>query len=70
MKGVKSQAGELVRLEVLRFGGRLMTSVGALQRFGERLAPTGAESRPSYRPPATRRKNAEAAGRRLAKAGI
>jgi hypothetical protein len=35
--GVCSPAGERVRLEAVRLGGRLVTSKPALQRFADRL---------------------------------
>jgi Protein of unknown function (DUF1580) len=36
-KGLPVPAGERVRLEAVRLGGRLVTSIPALQRFAERL---------------------------------
>jgi hypothetical protein len=69
MRGVRGPSGECIRLEVLRVGSRLMTSIQALQRFFEASTPRS-DARPSFRPPSLRRKHAEAAGRRLARAGI
>ena len=50
-----------VQLEVLRLGGRLFTSLEALERFGKRLAEVGAESRCR---PKSRRKQARTEGQR------
>lgn len=67
-KGVRG-----VHLEVRRFGGRFVTSVEALDRFGKALAELDAD--PRHRPagqPAAHRCNcgAEQAEAELAKAGI
>ena len=39
LTGLKSPAGELVRLEGIRIGGKWLTSKEAMQRFAERLTP-------------------------------
>jgi hypothetical protein len=39
LDGVRISAGEVVRLEAIRLGGRWLTSVEALHRFGARLTP-------------------------------
>jgi hypothetical protein len=71
LDGVKSPAGETVRLEGIRLGGRWMTSREAIQRFAERLTPvTDTPSPTAPRTPTRRQKAAEQAGRELTAIGI
>jgi hypothetical protein len=66
MKGVRG-----VRLEVLRLGGRLITSREALQRFAEALSADLEQApRPAPRSPAKRRRASERAAAELEKIGI
>ncbi len=59
-----------VRLETIRVGGSLFSSEQALQRFAERLSASDRpEAAPSLRTPARRRREIEAADRRLAEMG-
>ncbi len=61
-----------IRLETINIGATRCTSMEALQRFFDALTAQ-AEHRPVPQPPrltATRRKQIEAAERRLAKAGV
>ena len=52
LTGLKSPAGELVRLEGIRIGGKWLTSKEAMQRFAERLTPDlNGTSAPSPRTP-------------------
>src|SRR4051794_1234750 len=51
-----------VRLEAIRCGGTLCTSMAALQRFFDAL---GRADGPAPRPPSSRRRAVEAAGREL-----
>jgi hypothetical protein len=69
-KGVKTTAGELVRLEVLRLGGRWVTSRQALQRFAERLTPANTQPQPIPRSPTARRRDSERADAECSKAGF
>jgi hypothetical protein len=62
--------GEIVRLEALRLGGRWVTSVEALQRFGEAQTPRAEGTLPMPRPPASRQRAVEQAQHRLKAVGI
>jgi hypothetical protein len=70
LRGIKNHTGEVVKLEVIKVGGRLLTSREALQRFAERLTPCvdGVAPAPPRTPAA--RNRAERAGNELAKIGI
>lgn len=70
--GAKDPAGNLIKLEALRLGGRWMTSREALQRFAERLTPPldAVPRAEAPRPPSARSKAAERAGRELERIGI
>jgi hypothetical protein len=71
LSGVKNPAGELVRLEALRIGGRWLTSREALQRFAERLTPrVEGEARPMPRSPSARERASRRAARQLERLGI
>jgi len=60
-----------VKLETLRVGGTLCTSLEALQRFCERLtASTTAPTQPPAASPTARRRSHERAGRALDRLGI
>ena len=61
-----------VKLETIRVGGTLCTSVEALQRFFERLSATdsGATDAPTLRSPCARQKAIQQADRELEKLGI
>src|SRR5688572_3574372 len=69
--GVKGVRG--VRLEMLLLGGRYLTSLEALERFGRALAETGHPSTPpprKIRPECSRRKAVARAEADLRRAGI
>jgi hypothetical protein len=75
LEGVKSPAGEVVKLEAVRLGGRWVTSAEALQRFAERLTPNTGDGKAQAlaktpRPPTKRQKASERAAAELEKAGI
>jgi hypothetical protein len=72
LKGVKSPTGEIVKLETLRLGSRLVTSREAVQRFALALSRHLAERPPAPAPrtPGARRRAAERADRELARLGI
>jgi hypothetical protein len=63
-----------IRLETIRIGGTLCTSVEALQRFFERLSatdgPAPASSTPARRSPACRAKDIATADAELKKLGV
>jgi hypothetical protein len=60
-----------VRLETIRVGGTLCTSVEALQRFFERLSATDTdEPTPTIRTPAARQRAHERADRELDQLGV
>ena len=42
-KGCKARSGERIHLEHVRFGGRVYTTAGAIERFSEKLARADAE---------------------------
>jgi hypothetical protein len=71
LDGVKSPAGEVVRLEAARVGGRWLTSVEALQRFADRQTPS-VDGTPIVTPRSVsaRRRAAERAGQELERVGI
>jgi hypothetical protein len=58
-----------VRLESVRFGGRLVTSVEALSRFVEALSTAPGDA-PAPSPASAARRRAEAAARELDRIGI
>jgi len=71
MRGARSSAGEIVRLEAIRFGGRWMTSKEALQRFAERLTPRTDSPAPSApRTPTARQRASDRAAKQLESLGI
>lgn len=71
--GAKAADGRVVKLEAARFGGRHLTSRAALARFAAALsAPDTSPDTPApktTRPPAERRRAADAARKRLEAAG-
>lgn len=69
-RGAKTPAGELVKLEAVRVGGRWLTSRGAVARFVTALTPPAAPA-PAPRPRSAgqRKRASEAAGKKLEKAG-
>jgi len=70
-RGARGPAGDRIRLEAVRLGGRWLTSQEALQRFMERLTPAlepGQMAQP--RTPAERLRSSERAGAELARLGI
>jgi hypothetical protein len=73
-RGLKSSStGEVVKLEVIKVGGRLLSSREALQRFGERLSPPSADMPSSPTDPRTRRQRERAierAERELDRLGV
>jgi hypothetical protein len=72
LSGVRTPAGDRVRLEALRIGGRWITSREALQRFAVRLTPVASEG-PAGAPPRTagqRERSAARAAEELARKGI
>lgn len=76
-KGVKARDGQRIHLDHHRFGGRLFTSVEALDRFGAALAAVDVEDLDQRAsPPARRRSSAQRerdiahAEAELAKAGL
>jgi hypothetical protein len=70
-KGARTPTGGVVRLEVVRCGGRTLTSVEAVRRFLDRLtaATVGEETAPAVRTPAERRRASERAEAELKKLG-
>jgi hypothetical protein len=69
-RGVRSPAGQLVRLESVRVGGRWLVSREALQRFVEMLSVRSSDASPSPRSPAERRRKSAVAGKKLERMGI
>jgi hypothetical protein len=70
-KGVRSGAGQFVRLDALRLGSRWVTSAAALQRFAEALTPDlSHEPVPVPRSPGRRERETARAAARLSAAGI
>lgn len=60
-KGVRLPDGQLVKLEVVRLGGRQMTTRGALARFiGAQTPPADADPGPVPAPPTPARRNRRA----------
>lgn len=70
LEGAKAPDGSRVRLEAMRLGGRWLTSVEALQRFGEALTPRLDDDRPTIRTPTQRSRAAERAARELEALGV
>jgi hypothetical protein len=71
VEGVKGPDGGRVRLEVVRLGGRWVTSREALQRFAERLTPRLDGPAPAAPlPPARRRAAAARDAAELDRVGI
>jgi hypothetical protein len=70
LEGAKTPAGEVVRLEAARLGGKWVTSREALQRFAERLTPNLDRQQRTPRPPAGRRRACDRAARELERIGI
>jgi hypothetical protein len=69
LSGILGTNGQRVRLETLRLGGRLVTSMEALQRFGEQLSAR-APIADKPRSPGTRRRASERASKALSEIGI
>jgi hypothetical protein len=69
LAGVKGPNGK-VRLEAIRFGGRWLTSVEALERFAAAQTPNLADRPQLPRSPAARQRAIERADARLQKLGI
>jgi hypothetical protein len=69
VKGVRGPAGERVRLDALRIGGRWVTSASALQRFAEALTPQ-LDGGATPATPTQRQRAAERAGKELEALGI
>lgn len=67
-KGAKTPAGDLVKLEAVRVGGRWLTSRGAVARFVAALT-AAADSAPVLptRTPAQQQRAGDVAGRKLVK---
>src|SRR4051812_16640984 len=60
--GAKTAGGRVIKLETAKFGIQVLTSRAALERFLTALNCTvAADAAPPIRPPAVRRKDAEAA---------
>jgi hypothetical protein len=71
LKGARSPAGDIVRLEAIRLGGRWVTSREAIQRFAERLTPNLNDNQVSpVRTPCKRHRASERAAKELEKIGI
>jgi hypothetical protein len=71
LKGVRSPAGELVRLEAIRLGGRWITSREAVQRWAEKLTPRlDGEAAPAPRTATARRRAADKASKELEAMGV
>jgi Protein of unknown function (DUF1580) len=76
--GVMGPDGSIVRLEMIRLGGRCFTSRQAVQRFADAMTAGGARTPPPSpaaapakgRTPAQRRRSSERAAQKLAAAGI
>jgi hypothetical protein len=69
-KGARAADGSLIRLEALRVGGRLCTSVAALQRFFQALSARPGEASAPSRTPTIRRRAIEQADRICEEAGV
>jgi hypothetical protein len=70
-KGLKGPDGQLVHLEVIRHGGKLLTSLEALARFAERLTPDyAADATPAPPTAGQLSRAAVAAGEKLELLGI
>ena len=59
-----------VRLEAVRLGGRWVTSLEALSRFGDRVTATAASAAPVPSPPAIGRRRADHVDQELDATGI
>ena len=71
LDGVRLPAGEAVRLEAVRLGGRWLTSVEALQRFAEAQTPRlDGQAAPAPPTPATRERASRRAAEQLERLGI
>jgi hypothetical protein len=71
--GITAPSGERVFLEVIRLGGRYLTTREALERWAHRLTPTRDDAeptRPTPRTPGRRQRESERAAKQLEKAGI
>jgi hypothetical protein len=73
--GVRGPAGDLVKLEAIRLGGRWVTTQGAFQRFVAKLTPNsnngGEAPEPvPVRSPAARQRSSERAAKKLEAGGI
>lgn len=68
LKGIIAQDGTRVRLEIVKCGGRRLTSKEALERFVTALTTTSRQ--PELRMPAARIRANEAAQKKLARLGI
>lgn len=67
--GCRAPGGRRVRLEALRLGSKWVTSRQAIQRFAERLTPSG-DAPPSPRSATTRSRASARAAAELDRAGI
>jgi hypothetical protein len=70
-KGLRAPDGAIVKLEIIRLGGRVCTSEEALARFFARLTPQQDHTPPQApRTAGQRRRSSERAARKLDRAGI
>ena len=70
LKGCRGPAGEMVRLEGIRIGGRWITSIEAMERFAGRLTPDLDNPPVTPRSPSRRQRASERAAAALEKLGI
>lgn len=69
--GARNPAGERVKLQAIRLGGRWMTSRESLQRFAEALTPRTDQPAPATpRTPTARQRASERAAKQLEAIGI
>ena len=69
LNGIKGPQGTRIKLEAVRLGSRWVTSVEALQRFADRLTPSGDDDRslPVSRSTGARQRASNRAARELEK---
>jgi hypothetical protein len=71
LTGARGPAGERIKLDAVRLGGKWITSREALQRFTERLTPRlDGDPSPLPRSPGQRARASERAANQLEKLGI
>jgi hypothetical protein len=71
LSGARNPAGDRVRLQAVRIGGRWMTSRESLQRFAEALTPLTDQPTPATpRTPTARQRASERAAAELDRIGI